>query len=81
MIPKGPQEHNNLISEHNAEPTLLWTQFKDFPSPLQGKTLQNALMYLPSYVSYCFFGEHTELAIKSLYTGQVRQIQYLKTVK
>lgn len=25
MIPKGPEEHNNLISEHNAEPTVLST--------------------------------------------------------
>lgn len=58
-----------------------YQQFKDFPSPLPGKTLQNSLMYLPGYDSYCFFGEHTELAIKSLYTSQVIEIKCLKTCK
>lgn len=80
MIPKGQQQRNNPISEHNGEPTVHRPQFKVFPSPLQHKTLQNAVTYLPSYLSYCFFGEHTELAIKSLHASQVLQI-CLKTSK
>lgn len=82
-FPWSPRAHRSItISFLNTvqSPRCYGPQFKHFPS-LQGKTLQNALMYLPTYVSYCFFGEHTEPAIKSLYTSQARQIQYLKTVK